>query len=68
MLGFYYKHCTISNIHEKILNSDWLSAVQYFRNIVQTEKKETQCKFLNFLNFLFSKFLNFLISKCDLRT
>jgi hypothetical protein len=59
----------VYNIHEKFLNSDWLRAVQGFRNTVP--KNEIQCKFLNFfeifLIFYFSNFLILLISKCDLR-
>ena len=44
----------------KFLNSDWLRGVQFFRNKPENEekktvqKKEIQCKFLNFLNFLIS--------------
>jgi hypothetical protein len=62
----------VYNIHEKFLNSDWLRAVQGFRNTVP--KNETQCKFLNFfeiffLIFYFSNFLILLISNvtyvCD---
>jgi hypothetical protein len=38
-----------NNIHEKFLNSDWLRAVQFFRNTVSkmkySEKKEIHCKF-----------------------
>ena len=48
---------------KKFLNSDWLRdrAVQFFRNTVR--KNEIQCKFLNFLNyiFLFFKCFKFLI-------
>jgi hypothetical protein len=36
---------------EKFLNSDWRQKMKY------SGKKEIQCKFLNFLNFYFSKFL-----------
>jgi hypothetical protein len=40
------------------LNSDWLRAVQFFRNTVS--KNKIQCKFLNFFNFLnFVLFFNF---------
>jgi hypothetical protein len=62
----FYPNCTrnnritygdTNNMHEKILNADWLRVVQFFRNTVP--QNEMQCKFLNFLNFLFFKFLNF---------
>jgi hypothetical protein len=48
LTSFLEKYFQVNNIHEKIsLNSDWLRAVQFFRNTVQ--KKEIQCKFLNFI-------------------
>jgi hypothetical protein len=68
-----------NNIHEKFLNSDWLTAVRCFWNTEQkmkygAKKRNTVQLFLNFFNFLnflffkFLNFLNFLISKCDLHT
>jgi hypothetical protein len=36
----------VNIIHETILNSDWLRAVQVFRNIVL--KNEIQCNFFIF--------------------
>jgi hypothetical protein len=59
----------LNNIHKKFLSSDWLRAVQCFRNTVpkneihQWRKKKYSG---NFLIFYFSNLLIFLISKCDL--
>jgi hypothetical protein len=39
LTSFLEKYFQVNNIHEKIsLNSDWLRAVQFFRNTVQKKK------------------------------
>jgi hypothetical protein len=56
---------------KQFLNSDWLRAVQFFRNTVPMKysvKNKYRANSLIFLIFYFSNFLIFLISKCDLGT